>query len=92
MSLADLAGKPVAIDDRHGSSTHRKQNALAAAGAAELHDGRSAAIDDWLMSFSGRIDIGLARHRRCLSEHDWIQPLQGPALAVSSARDKAAST
>jgi hypothetical protein len=36
MSLADLAGKPVAIDDRHGSSTRREQNARAAAGAAEI--------------------------------------------------------
>ncbi len=46
-SISDLAGKDIAIDDRHSASNDRVRTALAAAGAAEvqLSEGQTKAID-----------------------------------------------
>jgi TRAP-type uncharacterized transport system substrate-binding protein len=46
-SISDLAGKDIAIDDRHSASTDKVRTAIAAAGAAEvqLSEGRTRAID-----------------------------------------------
>src|SRR6266436_5850903 len=46
-SISDLAGKDIAIDDRHSASNDKVRTAIAAAGAAEvqLSEGQTKAID-----------------------------------------------
>jgi TRAP-type uncharacterized transport system substrate-binding protein len=46
-SISDLAGKDIAIDDRHSASNDKVRTAIAAAGAAEvqLSEGQTRAID-----------------------------------------------
>jgi TRAP-type uncharacterized transport system substrate-binding protein len=46
-SISDLAGKDIAIDDRHSASTDKVRTAIAAAGAAavQLSEGQTRAID-----------------------------------------------
>ena len=45
-SISDLAGKDVAIDDRHSASSGKVKTAIAAAGAAvELSEGQTKALD-----------------------------------------------
>ncbi|HTF77828.1 MAG TPA: hypothetical protein VK620_26565 [Bradyrhizobium sp.] len=46
-SISDLAGKDIAIDDRHSASNDKLRTAIAAAGAAEvqLSEGQTRAID-----------------------------------------------
>ena len=46
-SISDLAGKDIAIDDRHSASSDKVRTAIAAAGAAEvqLSEGQTKAID-----------------------------------------------
>src|SRR5260370_23256368 len=46
-SISDLAGKDIAIDDRHSASNEKVRTAIAAAGAAEvqLSEGQTKAID-----------------------------------------------
>src|SRR6266850_3168023 len=46
-SISDLAGKDIAIDDRHSASSDKVRTAIAAAGAAEvqLSEGQAKAID-----------------------------------------------
>jgi TRAP-type uncharacterized transport system substrate-binding protein len=93
-SLADLAGKRVAIDDRHGSSNRRVHNALAAAGAAEiqLHDGRNTAIDELVDDRVSTAVLTWAPHDAA----DAFPSITGfnlfkVPLSQSSTQDKAAS-